>query len=125
MLRKYTDLSNFKITFNPLTHPDRRWRRIFEDEYARVIFVGYRLHHLIDDKGIDTLKNESLKIANEIRNQKIQLNHNSIKERLEEMYCNINETFGRKEDINDEFIEYLLLYLKKEKQFNYQIKNEI
>ncbi len=124
MPRKYTDLSNFKATFDPLTNSDKRWGKIFRDEYARIIFVGYKLHHLVDSNGLNTLKNESLKIADEIRNQKIELNHDSVKERLRKMYCKINDNVDggdAKLDINDEFVDYLLPYLNKEKNFGYEI----
>lgn len=123
MAQKYTDLSNFKIRFDPFTHFDKRWEKIFNDEYARVIFAGYRLKHVIDLEGLDTLMKESMLIADEIRKKKTIIEKDSLKKRLWLMYDKINGLTGGNKayDVPDDFVDYILPYLKKEKNFGYKI----
>ena len=123
MVKEYTDLSNFTITFNPLTQPDKRWKQIFEDKYARVIFVGFKIQHIVSERGLDVLMQESLSISEDIRDKRLNLEHEALKTRLKNMH---KRMYGGgpaiDNDINDDFIEHLFLYLKEEKPFGYEIK---
>jgi len=123
-MREYQDLSDFIIEFNPLTHSDERYKRIFEDPYARVILAGFRLTHLMEEKGINTLKDEALSIGEEIRNGETKLEHEALKERLRKMYVRVTpRSVGNVDnDINEDFVNYILSYLKEEKSFGYTIK---
>jgi len=125
-MEKYSDLSKILMKFDPFTHPDKIWKQIFEDPNARIIFSGYRLNHIIGEEGLNVLKNESLLIADEIKGNKLKLENATLKERLKEMYRKIEyfdsglPNFGPVKSINDQFVNYLLEYLKGEKPFGYQ-----
>jgi len=124
MAKEYTDLSNFTTTFNPLTQPDKRWKQIFEDEYARVIFVGFKIQHIVSERGLDVLMQEALSISDDIRDKKLNLEYEVLKIRLKNMH---KRMYGggpaMDNDINDDFIKHLLPYLKGKKSFGYEIKS--
>lgn len=115
------DLSNVVSTFDPMTSSDKRFKQIFEDEFARVIFCGYRIPCIVDDPGLDILMNESLRISDEIRRGEVKLERDSLKDRLKEMSKRILKSYVDY-DITDEFVEHLLPYLTGEKEFGYIVK---
>jgi len=67
---------------------------------------------------------ESLSIADEIRDSKLNLEHESLKNRLRNMHEKMHGKChpARDNDINEDFINHLLPYLKQKKSFGYNIK---
>ena len=122
---EYTDLSHVRLAFNPLTDEDKRWKEIFEDEYARVVCVGYRLSHIFAQGEVSKLMDESLKISREIREGKLVLETEPFKKRLQTMAGVVHGQFASSSIINLNkgglFVDYLLQYLKGEKPFGYEI----
>ncbi len=121
LMRKYSDLSDFEITFDPFKQPDDRWKQIFEDEFARVLFVGSRLNRLVSPLQLDRLKDSCLLIAKEIKAGELKLELNPFKDRLTMMYNFVYHGMHNSSDINGEFVEYLLPYLKAEQDFGFHL----
>ena len=131
MPKTYSDLSQVPAVPDLFSSRDPLLREVLADPYGKVIFAGYRSNFIVTKKGLTELKKESLRIAHEIREKKLPLEHAPVKKRLTELYRKVftsNTGLFLPDcacgDISDGFVTSVLPFLTGEKSFGYTVQDE-
>ena len=114
----YEELVDVPCKFNPKNH---ELQKIFADDIARAVWVGYRAHHICSDRMMISLADGSLKISEAIKKDQDILNKNNYELGMwiGKHICEKSElarvTFLKDEEDLPAFAEFIRPYLRRKK----------